>query len=350
MTHRLFAAAGCGLALAIALKAVPVRGAGWNPQLAAKYLDERQREWFAWPQAQSPNGPCVSCHTGMPYLIARPALRRLLKEPQPTMYETGLLDRLRSNAGAKPAGALQSVETIFAAMLLPQGDAAQQATFDQLWALQKKDGDLRGGWQWYSANLEPWETPLQFRYGASLAALAIGSAPVSLRNAEQTRGLDDYLQNDVAIRPLHARTAMLWASTKLPSIMDATARQATIDELLKKQQADGGWTIESLGPWTEHPDAPVSPAAGASHSYATAFTAFVLKQELGTRDSGLGNRGPLRSSVARSLDWLKAHQDPQTGAWPAVSMNKKYPAGSMQEKFLQDAATAFAAAALASGN
>jgi len=53
------------------------------------------------------------------------------------------------------------------------------------------------------------------------------------------------------------------------------------------------------------------------------------------------------SSVARALDWLKAYQDPQTGAWPAVSMNKKYPVGSMQEKFLQDAATAFAAAALA---
>ena len=142
---------------------------------------------------------------------------------------------------------------------------------------------------------------------------------------------------------------MLWASTKLPSIMAAAARQATIDELLKKQQPDGGWTIESLGPWTDHPDAPVSPAAGASHSYATAFTAFVLQQELGARDSGLATRGPVRSSTNRALDWLKAHQDPQTGAWPAVSMNKKYPSGSMQEKFLQDAATAFAAAALARG-
>jgi squalene-hopene/tetraprenyl-beta-curcumene cyclase len=341
MTHRLFAAAGCGLALAIGFSAVPVRGAGWSAQLAAKYLDERQREWFAWPQAQSPNGPCVSCHTGMPYLVARPALRRLLKEAQPTMYETGLLDRLRSNAGAKPAGVLQSVETIFAAMLLPQGDPAQRATFDQLWALQKKDGEMRGGWQWYSANLEPWETPLQFRYGVSLAALAIGTAPADLRDVERERALQDYLQNDVASRPLHARIAMLWASTKLPSIMAAPERQATIDEILKKQGADGGWTIESLGPWTEHPDAPASPAAGASHSYATAFTAFVLQQA--------GGRSA-RSSSNRALDWLKAHQDQHTGAWSAVSMNKKYPAGSMQEKFLQDAATAFAAAALARGD
>ena len=339
MTHRLLVAAACALALTIAFAAVPVRGAGWNPQLAAKYLDDRQRDWFAWPRAQSKDGPCVSCHTGMPYLLARPALRRLLKETQPTMYEIGLLDRLRSNAGAKPAGVLQSVETIFAAMLLPQGDTAQQATFDQLWALQQKDGELAGGWKWYAANLEPWETPLQFRYGASLAALAIGSAPATLRNAGQIRGLEAYLENDVMSRPLHGRIAMLWASTKLPSIMTPAARRATLDEVLRKQQKDGGWTLESLGPWTEHPDAPASPTAGASDSYATAFTAFVLT-EAGGHDA--------RSPLDRAREWLKAHQDPQTGAWPAVSMNKKYPAGSMEEKFLQDAATAFAAAALSS--
>src|SRR5262249_14223601 len=151
----------------------------------------------------------------------------------------------------------------FAAMLLPQGDAAQQATFDQLWALQKKDGDLDGGWQWYSANLEPWETPPQFRYGVSLAALAIGSAPASLRKAERGQALQDYLQNDVVSRPLHVRLAMLWASAKLPAAMAEASRHSTIEELLKKQQPDGGWTIESLGPWTEHPDAPASPAAGA---------------------------------------------------------------------------------------
>ena len=54
------------------------------------------------------------------------------------------------------------------------------------------------------------------------------------------------------------------------------------------------------------------------------------------------------AGFAELQEWLKKHQDRQTGAWPAVSMNKVYPAGSMEEKFLQDAATAFAALALTS--
>src|SRR6184192_3888876 len=46
----------------------------WSPQLAADYLDSRQKEWFAWPAAKAPGGPCVSCHTGLTYLLARPVL------------------------------------------------------------------------------------------------------------------------------------------------------------------------------------------------------------------------------------------------------------------------------------
>ena len=78
---------------------------------------------------------------------------------------------------------------------------------------------------------------------------------------------------------------------------------------------------------------------GASHPYATALTAYVLK---------LAGGKTARKQTDRALDWLKKHQDRQTGAWPAISMNKKYPAGSMEEKFLQDAATAFAVLALTS--
>jgi squalene-hopene/tetraprenyl-beta-curcumene cyclase len=330
-------AGGCVLLTSATRSAVE-----WNPKLAADYLDSRQKEWFAWPRAASPDGPCVSCHTGMPYLLARPALRTLLHESVPTMYETGLRHRLESYAGAEPADGLQRTNAIFVTMFVTEPEKQRQA-FDQLWALQKTDGALKGAWQWFAADLDPWETSLEIPYGAALGALAIGSAPASIRDTPDAqariRSLVTYLNDDLPSRPLHARLALLWASTKLPQVMDAHARQATIDELLAKQQADGGWTLESLGPWTEHPAAPASLTPGASHPYATALTTYVLR---------LAGDRRVRAKTEHALDWLRAHQDRQTGAWPAVSMNKKYPAGSMEEKFLQDAATAFAVLALTS--
>ena len=324
--------------VALALSA-PAFAASWSPQRAADYLDGRQKEWFAWPRAASADGPCVSCHTGLPYLLARPALRRVLGEKQPTQYETGLLNRLRVKAGAEPPGALQGVETVFAALFLAgqDGDApSTRAAFRQLWALQRQDAPLHGAALWYSAGLDPWETPAASYYGSALAALALSAAPSAIRTApeaqEHIHALQDFLRGDSKDRPWHNRLALLWASTKLPELLGAPARRALIDEILQKQQPDGGWTIESLGPWAAHPDAP---ASAGSNAYASAFTVYVLQQ------AGV--------SSPRALEWLQAHQDPETGAWPAVSMNKHYPAGSMEEKFLQDAATAFAALALVEG-
>jgi squalene-hopene/tetraprenyl-beta-curcumene cyclase len=316
----------------------------WSPRLAAQYLDARQKAWFAWPPAMSPDGPCVSCHTGMPYLLARPALRRLLNEKQPTQYETGLLDRLRAHAGdARPAGPLQGVETIFAALFLTQpsagasSSAARQA-FEQLWTLQVQQGGLKGGWPWYSANLDPWETPPSFLYGTALAVLAIGAAPAEYRAGpdaqDHIRAMGEYLKRGLDDRPLHSRLALLWASTRWREAMTPPARRAMIDEVIHKQEPDGGWALESLGPWAAHPDAPVS---SGSNSYATAFTTYVLQH---------AGRTPARPELGRAFTWLKAHQDRQSGAWPAASMNKRYPIGSMEERFLQDAATAFAALTL----
>jgi squalene-hopene/tetraprenyl-beta-curcumene cyclase len=272
----------------------------------------------------------------MPYLLARPALRRALGEKEPTAYETGLLNRLRAKAGEKPAGALQGVETIFAALFLARQDPTGAATgraFDQLATLQNHEGRLAGAWPWYNANLDPWETPPSFFYGASLAALALGSAPDEIHSSaatgRQLHASQEYFDARLPDQPLHSRLALLWASTKVPALLARDARQSLIEEILRKQQPDGAWTIESLGPWSNHPDAPVS---NGGNSYATAFTAYVLQQA--------GAASP------RAMQWLASHQDQETGAWPAVSMNKHYPAGSMEEKFLQDAATAFAALAL----
>ena len=67
----------------------------WNPRLAADYLDSREKAWFAWPAAKAAGGTCVSCHTGMTYLMARPELRKVLGERQPTEYETAILSGLQ---------------------------------------------------------------------------------------------------------------------------------------------------------------------------------------------------------------------------------------------------------------
>src|SRR5262245_32356657 len=67
----------------------------WNPGAAAAYLDHRMDEWFAKGQ-QLQTGDvrtvCVSCHTVIPYALARPGLRRAMGERARTPQETRLAD------------------------------------------------------------------------------------------------------------------------------------------------------------------------------------------------------------------------------------------------------------------
>jgi squalene-hopene/tetraprenyl-beta-curcumene cyclase len=146
--------------------------ADWSPRLAADYLDGRQKEWFAWKAAATADGPCVSCHTGVTYLLGRPELRRKLGETQPTPYETSLLHTLHSPGFA--GGFLKEplvqqttgVQTIHSALLV--GD------IDRLWPLQITEGKDKGAWKWFHLDLDTWEMPESTYYGATLAAIAIG--------------------------------------------------------------------------------------------------------------------------------------------------------------------------------
>lgn len=342
------------LAVLFAFAALAGLGEDWNPRLAAQYFDSRQKQWFAWPRAAAPGGPCVSCHTGMTYLLARPALRRALGESQPTSYETGLLEGLRARVAKKDpvepaktraAAREMGVDAVLAALFLAledTGSAARSAearqAFDQLWSLQVRDGKAKGAWAWSDFSLDPWETPDSAFYGAALAALAVGSAPAAYRDEpeirERVHALTEYLQREQQSQPLHNRLALLWAASRLPAALPEPMRRPIVDEVLRKQQADGGWTIESLGPWGPHPKAP--PSTG-SNSYATGFATFVLQQ------AGVAHSHP---AVVRALDWLRSRQDRQFGYWAAASMNKQYEPDSIPARFLQDAATAFATLAL----
>jgi hypothetical protein len=137
-------------------------------------------------------------------------------------------------------------------------------------------------------------------------------------------------------QPLHNRLALLWTSAQNAGALPVAARKAIVAETLGKQNSDGGWTLTSIGPWKEHAGAP---ASEGSNAYATAIATLALSKALPRSDAALG----------KAMRWLETHQDREGGYWDAMSMNKKYPAGSMESLFMRDAATAFAVLALTGG-
>src|SRR5829696_5601497 len=93
------AAAACGCALYLATAVTAARPApdadppaAWNRKAAAAYLDQRASWWSTWPNAQRDHGTfCVSCHTALPYALARPSLRQSLGERGASAPEAALL-------------------------------------------------------------------------------------------------------------------------------------------------------------------------------------------------------------------------------------------------------------------
>jgi hypothetical protein len=169
-------------------------------------------------------------------------------------------------------------------------------------------------------------------YGAMLAERALSTYPSV--NPEGRALLQDFMKRNLPKQPLHNKLA--WIALRTDKQRDQATVTAILDKLWAKQWKDGGWTTAALGPWDPHPDAPADPG---SHAYATTWAAFI------TRQSGVGCSVP---QMKKALDWLAKHQDPETGSWRSPSMSKEYPRDSMPAKFMSDAATGFAAAALIS--
>ncbi|MBI3693285.1 MAG: hypothetical protein HY238_00380, partial [Acidobacteria bacterium] len=254
---------------------VLLAGAAWAAQdgeglrLAARYLDERQDFWMQWPQSERGKGVrCVSCHTGVPYLLARPVLRGALGESAATRYENQLLEGVRARVQAwdgppyYPAKRAQSrgTESIFYALFLAADDAQRgsknvsettQAAFENLWAEQIQSGEERGSWEWLNFDLDPWEIPDARYYGTALAAVAVGAAPDDYASRAGIQpglaALGDYLSTRRGNQSLHNRAILLWASAKLPSLLSPAGQKAIVEEIWRVQNADGGWSLRSLG-------------------------------------------------------------------------------------------------------
>ena len=337
---------------------------GFNVQAAAAYLDARAEWWAAWPNAARDRGTfCISCHTTLPYALARPAIRATLGERQPSAAETKIFDNLLTRArswrdvepfypdqtrGIPKTSESRAIEAVMNAVVLSRRDARlghlsddTRTALDVMWALQMKTGPNNGGWTWLNFNYEPWESPNSPYFGASLAALAVGSAPdgyaASSDIQDRVKALRGYFERNHSTVSLHNQLMGVWASGRLPALLTPAQRQSTIDAVFARQQADGGWSTTSLGTYQR-----VDKTANetTSDGYATALVTLAL-QEAGVARSD--------AHVAKGLDWLRRHQNGATGSWKATSLNKQRDPESDIGKFMDDAATAYAVLALTYG-
>jgi squalene-hopene/tetraprenyl-beta-curcumene cyclase len=366
MKKTLIFAAG-GLCLVIAASAARPRAeadppAAWNRKAAAAYLDQRSTWWSSWPNAQRDHGTfCVSCHTALPYALARPALRQPLGETGASPAEAALLANVTKRVtmwrdvepfypdqtrGVPKTSESRATEAILNAVILSRRDARNgslseegRRALDNMWALQMKTGPQTGAWTWLQFHNEPWEGDSSAFHGATLAAIAIHAAPggyaASPDNQDRVKALHDYLRKGNEQQPLLSRAMLLWASTTAPALLAREQHDAIVNALLAAQQDDGGWSTASLGSWKR---ADGTPLDTRSDGYATGLATLVLEESV--------TDARTQPQVKRGLAWLVAHQDPATGAWFAASLNKQRDPASDAGKFMSDAATAYAVLAL----
>ena len=231
--------------------------ASWNRKAAAAYLDQRATWWTTWPTAQRDHGTfCVSCHTALPYALARPQLRQPLGETAPSAGEAALLANITKRVtmwrevepfypdqtrGVPKTSESRATEAILNAVILSRRDARSgslseegRRALDNMWALQMKTGEQTGAWTWLQFHNEPWEGDSSPFHGATLAAIAIHAAPggyaASPENQDRVKALHDYLRkaNEQRAPLLEPRDAAVGVHHRSVSAFDGARRSRRI--------------------------------------------------------------------------------------------------------------------------
>jgi squalene-hopene/tetraprenyl-beta-curcumene cyclase len=353
----------------------------WDPAAAAAYLDARMDLWFANGtklRTGDTQTACVSCHAGLAYAVSRPVLRRVMHVDAPATQEARLIEGVTRRVETYGTHQVlydlnerrqiesRGTEAVLNAVILTSADAARnlrepsaptKKALARLWETQRADGR----WDWLEFGLEPWETTEAAYHGATFAAFAVGTAP-GQHDAVATAGIERlraYLSSNYQAQHLYNRTWALLASTRMQRVVTDAQRDALIDDLVRAQRDDGGWSLEAMGPWKWSKTAPPVKSPGdldaslltQSDGYATGLAVYTLKQ------AGVA---PGHVAIRKGIRWLETNQrampvpDVPGRGWHAHSLNYDREHGGEKGEpwrrlFMSDTATAFAILALADG-
>jgi squalene-hopene/tetraprenyl-beta-curcumene cyclase len=353
----------------------------WDRDAAARYLDGRMDVWWANAKALRTDGGetrCLSCHTALPYVWARHALRRSQAVAQPTSHEQRVVEQVSRRIGYRGDDQpyydhtedkkieSRGVEAVVNAVALTglNDDTVSSdrqplvaAAMARMWDVQRSDG----AWDWLDFGLEPYEAPDAAFQGAVMAAMAAGSpAGKQLGNSEAARAgmarLRGYLRSRVTSQRAFNRAWMLLAAARLDGLLTKQERDAIVTDLESLQRADGGWSLADLGVWRwARQEAPFAPPGtidraliAQSDGYATGLVVYALRR------SGRPVSSP---AVHKGQQWLIEHEvpervgDPAWAPWRAHSLNYDREHGGpkgepWRRMFMSDLATAFGVLAL----
>jgi hypothetical protein len=145
----------------------------------------------------------------------------------------------------------------------------------------------------------------------------------------------------------------------MKGVVTDVQRAALIDELVRAQRDDGGWSLAAMGPWKWSKSAEPVKSPGdldasvltPSDGYATGLVVYTLKQ------AGVAAGA---AAIRKGVRWLEANQravpnqDVPGRAWLTHSLNYDREHGGEKGEpwrrlFMSDTATAFAVLALADG-
>ena len=277
--------------------------AEFSAEKAARYLDRSALNWVKTKK-------CATCHTNLFYMIARPALRRILPDSGEVrgFYEDYLKVRWRKDGPTEAAGFWPIVVgtglTFNDAQTTGKQSDAARGVLDLMWKVQRADG----GWNWPDCDYAPME--IDDHYGVTIAALTVGIAPGGYAETPKARaGIEKirvYFKNNPP-KSLHHRAMLAWCSVRIDGIMTEEERQRTLAELLALQLEDGGWSTSGfLTDWKGLARSDGKPLdTKTSDGYGTGLV-MVIARELGLPADD--------ARLRRGVGWIRAHQR-ESGKW-----------------------------------
>ena len=295
-----------------------------DEMLATKFLNMASVKW-------AQKNKCSTCHTVVHNLMVQPLLPPGGAKEETKFIRAQVMSYLKEPRNPPPDG----VQFGAAASAFAVNDALSGAgmtddtreLFEHLWKIQGEDGSLR----YSTANLLPFPSR-NGRYVEMLVALGAGYLPKEYLSSPGPAAGMSRLRHFIRQHfpeSLHDQAFLLWASVRTSGLLSSAEADRIRADLVRRQNADGGWTLPALGRWPRLDGAPNDPN-GPSDGYATGLVTLALCE------SGHGASRP----VARALTCLDRNQR-VSGRWYTRSLYSDRFQG-----YLSNMATAYAMMAL----